>query len=160
MILSGNDSVLFIKWGGVYVPVGCLTENGMIEETELLPTTTQQTNGWRTSRANLQSFSINFNGLQVFSISGNVPVLSYDRLQVIKRNRTLIDWREERGNGLVQEGKGIIISLTGSNSVNVDAEFSGTIQGFGSPKLILEGQVIEDGLGDGIQDGNENGITP
>ena len=160
MILSGNDSILFIKWAGVYVPVGCLTENGMSEETALLPTTTQQTNGWRTSRANLQSFSINFNGLQMFSISGNVPVLSYDRLQVIKRNRTLIEWREERGNGLVQEGKGIIISLTGSNSVNVDAEFSGTIQGFGSPKLILEGQIIDDGLRNGIQDGNDNGITP
>lgn len=160
MILSGNDSILFIKWTGVYVPIGCLTENGMTEETELLPTTTQQTNGWRTSRANLQSFSLNFTGLQVFTITNNTSLLSYDRLQTIKRNRTLIEWREERGNGLVQEGKGIITQLTGTNAVNVDAEFSGTIQGFGSPKLILEGQVIQDGLNVGIQDGNENGISP
>lgn len=160
MILSGNESILYIKWAGDYIPVGCLTDNGMDEETELLPTTTQQTNGWRTFRANLQSYSLSFSGLQVFSIPVEVPILSYDRLQIIKRNRTLVQWRELRGNDLVQEGRGIIVSLSGTNPVNTDGEFSGTIQGYGSPKLFLEETLLSDGLGNGVEDGLGNGIAP
>lgn len=160
MILSGNESVLYIKWAGDYIPVGCLTDNGMDEETELLPTTTQQTGGWRTFRANLQSYSLNFAGLQVFSIPVDVEILSYDRLQIIKRNRTLIEWREVRGNNLVQEGRGIITNISGTNGVNADAEFSGTIQGYGSPKLFLEDTLLSDGLGNGVEDGLGNGVSP
>lgn len=160
MILSGNESILFIKWAGNFVPIGCLTENGMQEETELLPTTTQQTNGWRTFRANLQSYSISFTGLQVFTIPAPIELLSYDRLQIIKRNRTLIEWREVRGNDLVQEGRGIIVNLSGSNPVNADGEFTGVIQGYGSPKLYLEEQLLSDGQGNGVEDGDGNGIAP
>lgn len=160
MILSGNDSIFFIKWAGDWVPVGCLTANSMSEETELLPTTTQQTSGWRTFRANLQSYTLDFTGLQVFTIDAPVTLLSYDRLQIIKRNRTLIEWREERGNDLVQEGRGIIVSLSGENPVNADGAFSGTIQGYGSPKLFLEDVLLSDGLGNGVEDGLGNGVSP
>ncbi len=160
MILSGNESILFIKWAGDFVPIGCLTDNGMDEETELLPTTTRQTNGWLTFRANLQSYSFNFTGLQVFTIPAPIELLSYDRLQIIKRNRTLVEWREVRGNDLVQEGRGIIVSLSGQNPVNEDGSFSGVIQGYGSPKLYLDNQLLSDGQGNGVEDGLGNGVSP
>jgi hypothetical protein len=159
MILSGNDSILLIKIGDNYVPIGCLTSNSFSEETELLPTTTQQSGGWRTSRANIQSYQIEFSGLQKFTIFDN-QILSLDRLQLIKRNRTVIQWQELRGNNLRQEGRGIIVSLSGDNPANQDATFTGVIQGFGVPNMLIEATVLEDGEGNGVQDGNGNAITP
>lgn len=156
MIVQGNDSILFIKIGDDFVPLACITENGMSEELELLPTTTNQTNGWRTSRANLQSYNINFSGLQKLTLFGNIPLLSYDRLLSIKRNRILIEWREENEGGITQQGRGYIVNLTSSNPVNVDAEFSGTIQGYGEPRIISSNNVLGDGNENAVEDGNEN----
>lgn len=68
MIVSGNDRVLFIKRGENFQPVGCLTSNGMDEDTEMLPTSTRNSEGWRTSIPQMQGYSINFEGLQVPTI--------------------------------------------------------------------------------------------
>jgi hypothetical protein len=160
MILSGNDSILFLRLQGQLVPIGCLTENSFSEETQMLPTTTRQTNGWSTARANNQNYSISFAGLQVFTVLGGVGLLSLDRLQILKRNRTLVLWEEVRGNNLVQRGRGYIIQLDAENPVNQDALFSGVIQGFGAPELVLEGTILSDGIGNGVEDGLGNGITP
>jgi hypothetical protein len=160
MILSGNDSILFLRLQGQLVPIGCLTENSFSEETQMLPTTTRQTNGWATARANNQNYSISFAGLQVFTVLGGVGLLSLDRLQILKRNRTLVLWEEVRGNNLVQRGRGYIIQLDAENPVNQDALFSGVIQGFGAPELVLEGTILSDGIGNGVEDGLGNGITP
>jgi len=160
MILSGNDSILFLRLQGELVPIGCLTENSFSEETQLLPTTTRQTSGWATARANNQSYSISFSGLQVFTVLGGVGLLSLDRLQILKRNRTLLLWEEVRGNNLVQRGRGYITQLDSENPVNQDALFSGVIQGFGAPELVLQGTILSDGIGNGVEDGLGNGITP
>jgi hypothetical protein len=160
MILSGNDSILFLRLQGQLVPIGCLTENSFSEETQMLPTTTRQTNGWSTARANNQNYSISFAGLQVFTVLGGVGLLSLDRLQILKRNRTLVLWEEVRGNNLVQRGRGYITQLDSENPVNQDALFSGVIQGFGAPELVLEGTILSDGIGNGVEDGLGNGITP
>lgn len=159
MILDGNDSILFIKISGDYVPIGCLDNNSFSESTELLPTTTQQTGGWATSRSGIQSYIINFSGLQKFTILDNT-VISFDRLQLIKRNRILIEWKEERGNDLISRGKGIITELSAENPVNQDATFSGTIQGFGAPEMLLVATVLENGTGNLVEDGNGNVIQP
>jgi hypothetical protein len=160
MILSGNESLLFIKIGQNYVPIGCLTDNSFSESTELLPTTTQQSEGWRTARAGIQSYQINFTGLQFFSLLNSPNLISLDRLQLIKRNRTVVQWEEVRGNNLVQRGRGIIVELTAENPVNQDATFSGVIQGFGKPEMILQATVLEDGEANIVEDGNGNLITP
>jgi len=87
---EGNFSILYLRLGGSFVPIGCVSDNGFNEDVELLPTTTRQTNGWSTSRPNVQSYSISFTGYSEFSIFGS-DIASLDRLQILKRNRALVE---------------------------------------------------------------------
>jgi hypothetical protein len=292
MIIRGNDRILFIKRGDIFQPVGCLTSNGMSEETETLPTTTRNSQGWRTSVATLQAYNIAFEGLQVptsfrgdsdvafstrfeititdneelaairfriesdpdwfilvqkvftseeiinpagqvekgadatetaanfvanlqtynpnpiityssvgnkvvltfnssnefvltnfqagaFSIIEPVPIvataelitevipnpsplISYDRLKIIKRSRELITWRIMSASpfpSYIEEGEGYIIELSENSPVNEDATFSGSIQGWGVPRIIQQFPVLSTD-GEIIEDGNDNLITP
>ena len=62
-IVKANDKVLFIQRAGVFLPVACLTSNGMSESIEMIPTTTRFSQGWETARPNLQQAQITFEGL-------------------------------------------------------------------------------------------------
>jgi len=292
MIVSGNDRVLFIKRGDNFQPVGCLTSNGMDEDSEMLPTTTRNSEGWRTSIPQLQGYTINFEGLQVptlfnanqdtlffstmvisvlnndynYSIrfrivrsdgwflyvqkgitndsavvaanpAGNVlrgatiaetvenivdnlitynttdyvtfnndnddinvvltqtgnydvtqfailvsdvaptiatyvldtvevenpnQLVSYDRLRQIKRNREKITWRifsPTIGAQFIDEGEGYVSNISESSPVNSDASFSGSIMGWGVPKVLSVNVGIGTN-GEFITDGNYNIITP
>lgn len=155
MILEGNDSMLFIKVGGEFRPIGCLTNNSFSENMQELPTTTLQNEGWATFRGGIQSYAIDFSGLKAFTMLSNA-FISYDRLQLIKRQRTLIEWKEIRGNGLEQKGKGMIVELSDENEVNEEAPFSGTIKGFGKITMTLNETVLQNGEGNLVEDGNNN----
>jgi len=292
MIVNGNERVLFIKRGENFQPVGCLTSNGMDEDTEMLPTTTRNSEGWRTSIPQLQGFTINFEGLQVPTIfqantdviffstmiisvlnndynyslrfrivrsdgwflyiqkgitndsavvaanpAGNVlrgatiaetvenivdnlttynataqvtfnndddninvvltqqgsydvtqfvvlvsdeaptiatyildvvemqnpnQLVSYDRLRQIKRNREKITWRifsPEIGTQFIDEGEGFIANISESSPVNNDASFSGSIMGWGVPRVLLLNVAIGTN-GEFITDGEDNIISP
>jgi len=292
MIVNGNERVLFIKRGENFQPVGCLTSNGMDEDTEMLPTTTRNAEGWRTSIPQLQGFTINFEGLQVPTIfqantdvisfstmiisvlnndfnyslrfrivrsdgwflyiqkgitndagivasnpAGNVlkgatiaetvenivdnlttynattqvtfnndddnvnvvltqqgsydvtqfvvlvsdeaptiatyvlntievenpnQLVSYDRLRQIKRNREKITWRifsPEIGTQFIDEGEGFIANISESSPVNNDASFSGSIIGWGVPRVLLLNVAIGTN-GEFITDGDGNLIAP
>ena len=292
MIVNGNERVLFIKRGDNFQPVGCLTSNGMDEDTEMLPTTTRNSQGWRTSIPQIQGFTINFEGLQVPTIfqpnndviyfstmlitilnnsynyslrfrivrsdgwflyiqkgitndsavvaanpAGNVlrgatiaetvenivdnlttynataqvtfnndddkinvvltesgaydvtqflilvsedaptiatyildtvevenpnQLVSYDRLRQIKRNREKITWRifsPEIGTQFIDEGEGYIANISESSPVNNDASFSGSIIGWGVPRVLLLNVAIGTN-GEFITDGEDNIISP
>lgn len=292
MVISGNDRVLWIKRGDVFQPVGCLTSNGMDEDTEMLPTSTRNSEGWRTSIPQMQGFTINFEGLQVPTIfqantdviffstmiisvldndynyslrfrivrsdgwfiyvqkgitddpaivatnpagnvlrgatiaetvenivdnlttynttaqvtfnndddninvvlteSGNYEVtqfvilvstgaptiatyvldtveienpnqlVSYDRLRQIKRNREKITWRifsPEVGTQFIDEGEGYVANISESSPVNNDASFSGSIMGWGVPRVLLVNVAIGTN-GEFITDGDDNIIAP
>jgi hypothetical protein len=292
MIVNGNERVLFIKRGDNFQPVGCLTSNGMDEDTEMLPTTTRNSEGWRTSIPQIQGFTINFEGLQVPTIfqpnndviyfstmlitilnnsynyslrfrivrsdgwflyiqkgitndsaivaanpAGNVlrgatiaetvenivdnlttynataqvtfnndddkinvvltesgaydvtqflilvsedaptiatyildtvevenpnQLVSYDRLRQIKRNREKITWRifsPEVGTQFIDEGEGYIANISESSPVNNDASFSGSIIGWGVPRVLLLNVAIGTN-GEFITDGDDNLISP
>ena len=64
-IVKANDRVLFIKRSGVFIPVACLTNNGMSEGIEMIPTTTRFSEGWETARPNMQQGQITFEGLSL-----------------------------------------------------------------------------------------------
>jgi hypothetical protein len=205
MIVNGNERVLFIKRGENFQPVGCLTSNGMDEDTEMLPTTTRNAEGWRTSIPQLQGFTINFEGLQVptifqansdviffstmiisvlnndynYLVSDEAPTIatyildvvemqnpnqlvSYDRLRQIKRNREKITWRifsPEIGTQFIDEGEGFIANISESSPVNNDASFSGSIMGWGVPRVLLLNVAIGTN-GEFITDGEDNIISP
>ena len=83
MIVKGNDRILFIKRGENFLPIGCLTSNGMSEDMELIPTSTRNSQGWRTFAPSTQGFSVSFSGFQVatafrddndFAVNTNITV--------------------------------------------------------------------------------------
>lgn len=142
---KGEDRILFLKITGNWLPVGCLTDNSFEESAEMMDTTTRDNGGWATSRPVMQSYTINFNGLQLNTtvVGGNFNVISYDRLKQLKRNRTLLDWKIEGTIWpIVDYGKGYIQNIGEANVVEELMSFSGSITGFGEPKMTEKGTPI------------------
>jgi len=92
---KGEERILYIKLEGVYIPIGCLTDNSFSESSETIDTTTRDNAGWATNKPIMQSYSITFSGIQVNSTiaGGNFNVASYDRLKELKRYRQLLEWK-------------------------------------------------------------------
>ncbi len=136
MFTNGTYRILYIKEGIDYLPIGCLTENSFSEDSETLDTTTRENGGWRTSQPTLQSFNIDFSGLQINTrfTGADLTKISYDKLKELKRNRTLIEWKIENTDLVFLEyGKGYVTSLSEVNGVDEMISFSGSIEGFGEP---------------------------
>lgn len=161
--INGSDRILFFKISGNWLPIGCLTDNSFDESSEFLETTTRDNNGWTTSRPIMQSYNIGFNGLQLNTTvpGGNFEVVSYDKLKQIKRNRTLIDWKIEGTlYPIVDYGKAYISSLGEANVIDEFMSFTGSLTGFGEPKMAQKGTtVLNTGNPDEVlNNGNENEI--
>lgn len=131
-MIKGKLLILSIKVDGVFLPVGCLTSNSIEEESEMLNTTTRDNNGWETSRPTIQSYVINFEGIQINTIfkDGDSSKVSYDKLKALKRNRDLIEWQITGGE--TETGKGYITELSEASPVDGMLSFSGVITGDGS----------------------------
>lgn len=162
MFINGTNRILYIKWDDVFLPIGCLTSDSFEESVEMLDTTTRDNGGWKTSVPTNQSYSISFDGLLIntYFNGGDFDKISYDRLRVLKRNKTLIDWKiEDLDKTFVDTGKGYIVSLSDSSNIDEFITFNASIEGYGEPISTTE---ISFTLGDGesniIQDGNDNNI--
>jgi hypothetical protein len=142
---NGEDRILFLKLNGAWLPVGCLTGNTLSESSEMLPTTTRDNDGWATSRPTMQNYSIGFEGLQVNSTvaMGNFNLASYDRLKLLKRNKTLLDWKIQGVIfPIVDYGKCYINEISEASTVGEFLSFSGSLVGFGIPKVTTLGETI------------------
>lgn len=137
MAFDGALRVLYIREvGGSYLPIGCLTSNGIQESIDALPTTTRLDQGWKTFRPTIQQYTIPFAGLQEVSVGGST-IISYDWLKTLKRSRTLIEWKLE-GVGIaapleVDTGRGYITELAEEAPVGDNLSFNGLITGSGNP---------------------------
>lgn len=152
---NGEDRILYIKLNGYWLPIGCLTSNSLSESSEMLSTTTRDNNGWSTSRPTNQNYTVSFDGIQVNSTiaGGNFNEASYDRLKLLKRNKTLLDWKiQGEIFPVVDYGKGYISEISESASVDEFLSFSGSIIGFGEPKVTTKGEFV-------LNDGNPESIV-
>jgi predicted secreted protein len=142
--IKANDRILFIKQIDTFVPIACLTSNAMSETMETFETTTRATGGWRQFLPDVQSYSITFAGIN--QLSG----LSYQSLQILKRNRVKVVWGIGTADDIVEQGFGYITDLSVTDDVNQDSVFSGTIEGYGVPEQNLSalGATLEDFLAD------------
>jgi hypothetical protein len=134
--INGFTRVLYIKVSTTFIPIGCLTENSLSEELDLIPSTTRESNGWETSRPTNQRYNIEFSGMSINTAftGGDPTLLSYDRLKNIKRTRVLFDWKVASNDGLfVDTGKGYLNSLSEAAPAEGFITFSGNITGFGEP---------------------------
>ena len=146
---NGEDRILYIKYLGEWLPVACLTGNGISENSEMLPTTTRDNNGWQTSRPMMQSYTISFDGLQINTTvaGGTFTVASYDRLKQLKRSKTLLDWKIQGSVfPIVDYGKAYINELSETSNVGEYLTFSGSMVGYGIPLTRTVGEfVLNDG---------------
>ena len=118
--INGEDRILYIKYNGVYLPIGCLTGNGISEESEMIDTTTRDNKGWKTQRPLVQGYSIPFSGLQVNStlVGGNFNVTSYDKLVGFKRSKLLLEWKIQGSKyPIVDYGYAHITSIESTENV-------------------------------------------
>ena len=146
---NGEDRILYIKYLGNWLPVGCLTANSISETSEMLSTTTRDNDGWMTSRPVMQSYSISFDGLQINTTvaGGTFTVASYDRLKQLKRSKTLLDWKIQGSVfPIVDYGKAYITEISEASSVGEFLSFSGSLTGYGIPLTRTLGEfVLNDG---------------
>lgn len=146
---NGNDRILYIKYLGNWMPIGCLTSNSISESSEMLSTTTRDNDGWSTSRPAMQNYSISFEGLQINTTvaGGTFGVASYDRLKLLKRSKTLLDWKIQGATfPVVDYGKCYISEISEASAVDEFLSFSGTLTGYGIPKTRQIGEfVLNDG---------------
>jgi len=141
----GEDRILFLKLNGIWTPIGCLTGNTLSETSEMMSTTTRDNDGWATSRPTNQSYSIGFDGLQINTTAdfGNFFIASYDRLKILKRNKTLLDWKIQGTIfPIVDYGKCYINDISEASNVGEFLSFSGALTGFGIPKTTTLGETV------------------
>lgn len=142
---NGSDRILYIKLSGVWMPVGCLTSNSISESAEMMPTTTRDNDGWATSRPTMQNYSIPFEGLQINTTvaMGDFSVASYDRLKLLKRSKTLLDWKIQGTTfPIVDYGKAYINEISEASAIDEFLSFSGSMVGYGIPKVTTLGETI------------------
>jgi surface protein len=141
MFTKGEDRVLYIKINNDYLPIGCLTGDSFSESSEMLDTTTRDNAGWKTSVPTLQSYNISFDGLVINTsdIGGDQTKISYDRLTLLKRNKTLIEWKSQDALGVfISIGKGYITELSDSSEIDGFISFNASIIGYGKPGDITD----------------------
>ena len=141
----GQDRILYIKQNGSWMPIGCLTSNSFAETAEMLDTTTRDNQGWTTSRPTVQSYSISFEGIQINTTmaGGTFTVASYDKLKLLKRDRILLEWKIQGTlYPIVDYGKAYINDISDANAIDELITFSGTMTGFGMPKVTTLGSTL------------------
>lgn len=146
---KGYEQILYI--GGeigdgpvippVYEPVACLTNTSFSESSDLLETTTRDNAGWKSAIPTNQGYAISFDGIAFDSRGLDLnpadpppTKISWDRLKIVKRNRTRFFW-ELRIQGLnyVDFGTGYLVDLSADAPADGNSfiTFSGTILGYG-----------------------------
>ena len=134
-MINGSYSILYIKWQGSFLPIGCLTSDNFSEDVDMIDIN-RGNMAWRTRFPTNQGYNISFDGLvkDTNSSTGDSTKISLDRLIVLKRSRTLIEWKTEASNSVfIDSGFGYITNLSKSSNIDEFISFNATIQGFGIP---------------------------
>jgi hypothetical protein len=133
---KGEERILYLKINGQFLPIGCLSENSFTETAESFETTIKGEASWQTSEILSQSYSINFSGIQILTKYFNTNFLSYDTLKDLKRRRQLLEWKIQGDIfPIVDTGYCYITDISESAVVNELLTFSGTLTGFGKPRI-------------------------
>jgi hypothetical protein len=167
---KGEERILYLKINGEFLPIGCVTENSFSETADSFETTTKGDASWQTNKILSQSYSISFSGIQILTKFFNTNLLSYDTLKDYKRNRELLEWKIQGENfPIVDSGFCYITEISESAVVNELLTFSGTLTGFGEPRIGLGNVPIDCVLSEwsdwsecegGLQTSTKTIITP
>ena len=138
---NGTNKLIYIYVVDTYFPIGCLTSNSFSEQSDMLDTTTRQNaGGWKTSIPTNQSYNISFSGL-ISTNDKSGTILTYDDLRILKRNKTLINWKTNNElTGYSDFGMGYIDSISNDAEVDSFISFTSNIVGYGEPVTQLDTQ--------------------
>tara|TARA_R110002153_G_scaffold48750_2_gene137610 strand:+ start:1266 stop:2813 length:1548 start_codon:yes stop_codon:yes gene_type:complete len=137
-MLKGDYSILYIKLGGQFLPIGLLTSNSFSEDVDMIDSMSMNSASWMTSAPTNQGYNISFDGLvkNTNFNGGDFSKISLDRLRVLKRSGTLIEWKtKEEDLSVLESGFGHITSLSRSSTSDEFITFSANIEGFGQIKV-------------------------
>jgi hypothetical protein len=133
--VNGDDSILSIKRGEVYVPIACLTSNGTSETVTFNEVQTKCDPGVIVSTPKDYSYTKSLDGIltDTTSAGGDTAQASWDFLTTLLRTKALVYWKEEVGNPkfLTEMGEGYIESLEMTAASGENITFSGSIKGTG-----------------------------
>lgn len=163
-MINGTYRLIYIEWDNEYLPIGCLTKDSFSENIEMLDTTTRDNNGWKTSTPTNQSYNISFDGLVINTnyVKGDDAKISLDRLRILKRSKTLLNWRLfDIEKFSMESGKAYINEISDSANIDEFISFNCNMIGYGQPitTVFTKKYVLSNGMNKIIQDGNTNKIT-
>jgi hypothetical protein len=135
-MIKGDYNILYIKIGSQFLPVSCLTSNSFSEQSDMIDSVSMNSASWKTSRPTNQGYNISFDGLieNTNFTGGDSTKISLDRLRVLKRTRTRVEWKaQEQNSSFFDVGFGYITTLSKNANIDEFISFSANIEGFGSP---------------------------
>lgn len=121
--LEGDEDIISIYQTTLYVPIGCLTGNGISESVAMRETVTKCDPGVTITKPSTSSATISFDGVA----SDAAGILSWDDLKTIHRAKTLVEWRLGSTGGY-DYGEGYIESLDKTGNAGEDVTFTGSIR--------------------------------
>ena len=133
--MLGSERLLYIKVGGDWFPIGCLTSNSFSETVQTIDTSFRgNTAGWQTVVPTVQTASISFSGIATNDDRGGT-VITFSDIKSLKRNRTEIEWQVAQSDGTwdAESGSGYIVSLSEASPLENFVSFEGEILVSGAP---------------------------
>ena len=137
---KGNERLLWVEivkipstdpFLNVSRPIAHLTENSFSEKADTMQTNSRfDEGGWRTFVPTTQSYSISFSGI-LHSGATKEPRITYEQLRLAKRNKSMIKWEVKHGATGYMSGKGYLVQISETASIDGMVAFSGTLEGYG-----------------------------
>lgn len=132
-ILLGKNSLLFVNTGTAYLPIGCLTSNGISKSMDMTDGTLTKCDPDPEPIPGKKSYEVSFDAVAVVN---EVALASLDAVDLIFEEGKLMYWKNEitlaDATKKTTYGKGFLTSFDREDPVDGEITFSGTIVGSGS----------------------------
>lgn len=133
--INGDLAILSIKRDGDYVPVACLTSNGLAEALTFNEVQTKCDPGVIISTPNSYSYNVPLEGVLTDTTSGggDTALASWDYLRGLMRAKTLVEWQITIGDPvfITDSGEGYFENLEMTAPAGDNITFTGSIKGTG-----------------------------
>ena len=132
--LLGKNSILFVYSGVAYMPIGCLTSNGISKSMDMTDGTLTKCDPDPEPIPRKKSYEVSFDAVAVANATG---LASLEAVDVIYEAGTLMYWKNEitlldGTTKKVTYGKGYLTAFERTDPVEGEITFNGTIVGSGS----------------------------
>lgn len=124
--LLGKDEVLEIHDGTAYLPIGCLTTNGLTESREIKDGTKTKCNTNPSGLPQDPTYELSFDAV---ANDDEVTKMTHTKLRAEMANDEPTFWRITRGGVGIEFGKAYLTSLERSAPVDDVVTFSGSFVG-------------------------------